>query len=49
MNARKLAQQTGVSYGSTRRALKKHAHVHPYKIASGHELEESDKVKRAEY
>jgi hypothetical protein len=49
INIRKLAQQTGVSSGSTRSALKKHLHLHPYKIASAHELAESGKAKRDEY
>jgi hypothetical protein len=43
-----LAQQTGVSYGSSRRVLKKHLQLIPYKVTSVHELKESD-IKRAEY
>jgi hypothetical protein len=37
---RKVAQQTGVSYGSTRTVLKKHFHLHPYKITSVHEMKD---------
>jgi hypothetical protein len=44
-----LAQETGVSYGSRRWALKEHFHVHPYKIPSAHGLKERTNVKRVEY
>jgi hypothetical protein len=49
INIRKLAQQMGVSYGTTRRALKKHLHPHPSKRVPVHELKEMDKVKRVEH
>jgi hypothetical protein len=39
----------GVSYGSTCEVLKKHLHLHPYKMTSVHEFKESDNVKRVEY
>jgi hypothetical protein len=45
----KLAQQTGVSYGSTRTVLKKHLHLHLYKITSVHELKEKASIKCVEY
>jgi hypothetical protein len=41
-------QQTGIQFGSTCRVLKKHLHLHPYKITSGHELKEMD-IKHVEY
>jgi hypothetical protein len=44
-----MAEQTGVSYGSTGRALQKHLHLHCCKLTSVHELKERDKMKRVEY
>jgi hypothetical protein len=46
---RKLAQQTGFSFGSTRRVLKKASHLHPYNITQVHELDERHNVKNVEY
>jgi hypothetical protein len=49
INVRKLAQQMGVSYGTTCTVLKKHLHLRPCKVTSVHGLKERDTVKRVEY
>lgn len=45
---RKLCQQTGMSYGSVRRATKK-LKLRPYRIHVVHELQEPDRGKRLQY
>jgi hypothetical protein len=42
INIHNLAEQAGVSYGSTGRVLKKHLHLHPHKITAQHELKAWD-------
>jgi hypothetical protein len=42
INIPKLTKQTGVSYGSTRRTLMKHVHLHPCKNTSVQEQKEKD-------
>jgi hypothetical protein len=42
LNVRKLAEEMGVSYGSICIVLKKHLHLHPYKMTTVHELKERD-------
>jgi len=45
----KLSQQVAISCGWTRKVLKKHLKLQPYKITSVHELKEYDNFKHMQY